>query len=224
MAPQIAGSAALGGAPLSPAAPAFLAAAAAAAAAAAGSPPVHNMLSPVPLRPTNFSPVTNLRDNPPCNTLFIGNLGDNTSEQELRALLSSQPGYRQLKMVRGPKSTTAFVEFADVSTAIMVHSALQGAVLASSDRGGIRVQYSKNPFGRRDVPSSSPHTPGIAAAAEEMVGLVGSPRTAATGMPSGGGVNATSLLSNMTGGANMVNPSSFIGQAGLDTVLGTGDS
>lgn len=92
---QMAGSAALGGAPLSPAAPAFLAAAAA-AAAAAGSPPVHvsNMLSPVPLRPTSFSPVTNLRDNPPCNTLFIGNLGDNTNEQELRALLSSQPGYR----------------------------------------------------------------------------------------------------------------------------------
>jgi hypothetical protein len=84
----------LGGPPLSPANPAFLAAAAA-AAAASGSP-VHmpNMLSPMPLRPSNFSPVTNLRDNPPCNTLFIGNLGDNTSEQELRSLLSTQPGYR----------------------------------------------------------------------------------------------------------------------------------
>lgn len=128
-----------------------------------------------------------------------------------------------MKMVRGPKSTTAFVEFADVSSAIMVHSALQGAVLASSDRGGIRVQYSKNPFGRRDVPSSSPHTSGMTPTAEEMAGLVGSPR--ATAMPSGGGVNATSLLSNMTGGtANMVAQGGFIGQAGLDTVLGTGDS
>lgn len=79
--------------PLSPANPAFLAAAA--AAAATGSPvQMPNMLGPVPLRPANFSPVTNLRDNPPCNTLFIGNLGDNTNEQELRALLSSQPGYR----------------------------------------------------------------------------------------------------------------------------------
>lgn len=127
-------------------------------------------------------------------------------------------------MVRGPKSTTAFVEFVDVSSAIMVHSALQGAVLASSDRGGIRVQYSKNPFGRRDVPSSSPHTPGMTPTAEEMAGLVGSPRTAAQQLPSGGGVNATSLLSNMTGGtANMVS-GSFIGQAGLDSVLGTDDS
>jgi len=48
---------------------------------------------------------------------------------------------RQLKMVRGPKSTTAFVEFNDVPSAMMVHATLQGAVLASSDRGGIRVQY-----------------------------------------------------------------------------------
>jgi hypothetical protein len=94
VATQMSGSS-LGGPPVSPANPAFLAAAAAAAAAATGSPAhMPNMLSPMPLRPTNFSPVTNLRDNPPCNTLFIGNLGDNTSEQELRALLSSQPGYR----------------------------------------------------------------------------------------------------------------------------------
>jgi hypothetical protein len=34
---------------------------------------------------------------------------------------------------------------------MMVHEALQGAVLSSSDRGGIRIQYSKNPYGRREV-------------------------------------------------------------------------
>jgi hypothetical protein len=68
-----------------------------AGAAMSGSPPlgVAGMVpNPVPLRPANYSPVTNLRDNPPCNTLFIGNLGDNTNEQELRTLLCSQPGYR----------------------------------------------------------------------------------------------------------------------------------
>ena len=33
-----------------------------------------------------------------------------------------------------------------------VHQSQQGAILSSSDRGGIRIQYSKNPFGRkRDV-------------------------------------------------------------------------
>ena len=33
---------------------------------------------------------------------------------------------------------------------------LQGAVLASSDRGGIRVQYSKNPFGAPLQPLHQP--------------------------------------------------------------------
>lgn len=40
-------------------------------------------------------------------------------------------------------------EFADIPTAVAVHEAQQGAILASSDRGGIRIQYSKNPFGRK---------------------------------------------------------------------------
>jgi hypothetical protein len=30
-----------------------------------------------------------------------------------------------------------------------VHASQQGAILTSSDRGGIRIQYSKNPFGRK---------------------------------------------------------------------------
>jgi hypothetical protein len=72
-----AGAAGLQGAPMSPAGPTFLAAAAAAAAAnaaaaAASSPTGMALMSPMPLRPATFSPVTNLRDNPPCNTLFIG--------------------------------------------------------------------------------------------------------------------------------------------------------
>lgn len=30
----------------------------------------------------------NTKDNPPCNTLFIGNLGENVNEEELRGLFS----------------------------------------------------------------------------------------------------------------------------------------
>lgn len=47
--------------------------------------------------------------------------------------------------------------------------ASQGAVLQSSDRGGIRIQYSKNPFGKkRDFGSfndQSPYSPQPLAAA-----------------------------------------------------------
>jgi hypothetical protein len=137
-------------------------------------------------------------------------------------------------MVRGPKSTTAFVEFGDVGSAMMVHSALQGAVLPSSDRGGIRVQFSKNPFGRRDIAiahhefhsglSGTPATiggdhGGMNGGLDGLVGGMGnSPR----------GITDASLLGGMSGQAGQMAtagmvgaPGSFIGQAGLDSVLGT---
>lgn len=35
--------------------------------------------------PRSYAPVKNEKDNPPCNTLFIGNLGEGVDENELRA-------------------------------------------------------------------------------------------------------------------------------------------
>ncbi|KAI8464985.1 MAG: hypothetical protein J3K34DRAFT_388206 [Monoraphidium minutum] len=177
-------------------------AAAALFASPLGSPtgmlPLHHLGGP--LRPQGFSPVTNLRDNPPCNTLFIGNLGDNISDTELRALMSSQPGYRQMKLFKGPRSTTAFVEFSDVTSAMMVHQTLQGAVLHSSDRGGVRIQYSKNPFGRReDAPpgdalggagaggAGQHHAAAVAAAAQAAAAAAGAGAPATVMLTSGGG-------------------------------------
>lgn len=103
----------------------------------------------LPVSPQGFAPVTNTKDNPPCNTLFIGNLGDMVSEAELKGLFGTQPGFKQLKVVRGPRSTTCFIEYADVHSAIAVHQQLQGAILSTSERGGIRIQFSKNPFGKK---------------------------------------------------------------------------
>ncbi|XP_020264745.1 cell wall integrity protein scw1 isoform X3 [Asparagus officinalis] len=91
----------------------------------------------------------NSKDNPPCNTLFIGNLGENTNEEELRGLFSVQPGYKQMKVLRQERNTVCFIEFDDVNSAIAVHQNVQGAVLPSSGRGGIRIQFSKNPFGQK---------------------------------------------------------------------------
>lgn len=130
------------------------------------------------VRPAAYSPVGNLRDNLPCNTLFIGNLGDHVNEAELRGLFSVQPGYRwlsaceqgwrerglrrgrgwvlgvarqllavtwavawarptcvhaklyildprarcrQMKIVRSPKATTAFIEFVELTSAMLAH-------------------------------------------------------------------------------------------------------
>mmetsp|Transcript_13732 Transcript_13732/g.39795 ORF Transcript_13732/g.39795 Transcript_13732/m.39795 type:complete len:209 (-) Transcript_13732:1066-1692(-) len=102
-----------------------------------------------PVVPKGYSAVSNTGDNNPCTTLFVGNLADDVSEAELHGLFASQPGFKQMKMVRGTRSVTAFVEFDDLATAMATHGSLQGALLSSSNRGGIRLQYSKNPLGKR---------------------------------------------------------------------------
>jgi hypothetical protein len=41
-----------------------------------------------------FAPMTNLNDNAPCNTLFIGNLCNQIDEADLRAVFQPQPGFK----------------------------------------------------------------------------------------------------------------------------------
>ncbi|KAG7672028.1 putative Cell wall integrity protein scw1 [Nannochloris sp. 'desiccata'] len=135
------------------------------------------MLQGVP-PPPRYAPVKNEKDNPPCNTLFIGNLGENIIEDELRAVFGPQPGFQQLKVVRSPRGISAFIEFSDVTTATSAHESQQGLILGSSDRGPIRVQYSKNPFGRKRE--------GAAPTQGQMVGGVPPPPPGllpATGVP-----------------------------------------
>lgn len=103
---------------------------------------------PVPA-PSSYMPVQNTKDNPPCNTLFIGNLGENINEEELRGLFSMQPGFKQMKVLRQERHTVCFIEFEDVNSATNVHHSFQGAVIPSSGSVGMRIQYSKNPFGKR---------------------------------------------------------------------------
>ena len=61
----------------------------------------HDALISLPLQavvaqPRSYAPVTNTKDNPPCNTLFIGNLSEHTSEDELRGIFQGQPGQPRL--------------------------------------------------------------------------------------------------------------------------------
>ncbi|KAJ9568552.1 hypothetical protein OSB04_004518 [Centaurea solstitialis] len=96
--------------------------------------------APVPA-PSSYMPVQNTKDNPPCNTLFIGNLGENINEEELRGLFSVQPGFKQMKVLRQERHTVCFIEFEDVNSATNVHHSLQGAVIPSSGSVGMRIQY-----------------------------------------------------------------------------------
>jgi RNA recognition motif-containing protein len=114
------------------------------------SPPTHSNLrassisvaSPHQLRLHN-NPAD---QNPPCNTLYVGNLPLNTSEDELRQLFSVCKGYRRMCFRTKPQGPMCFVEFEDIPFASHALGELQGYHLSNSVKGGIRLSYSKNPL------------------------------------------------------------------------------
>jgi hypothetical protein len=87
--------------------------------------------------------------NPPCNTLYVGNLPPSTSETELRDLFSRAPGYKRLCFRPRPNGPIVFVEFEDISYAQHALMELHGTLLSNSLKGGIRLSFSKNPLGVR---------------------------------------------------------------------------
>ncbi|SCU87845.1 LADA_0E06524g1_1 [Lachancea dasiensis] len=101
--------------------------------------------------------------NPPCNTLYVGNLPPDATEHELRQLFSTQKGFRRLSFRN--KNTNGnghgpmcFVEFEDVAHATRALAELYGRQLPRTNtnhnnKGGIRLSFSKNPLGVRG-PSS----------------------------------------------------------------------
>lgn len=87
--------------------------------------------------------------NPPCNTLYVGNLPVDTSEDELKAVFSKQRGYKRLCFRTKQNGPMCFVEFEDVSFATKALHELYGHPLHNSVKGGIRLSFSKNPLGVR---------------------------------------------------------------------------
>ncbi|ORY18214.1 RNA binding protein [Clohesyomyces aquaticus] len=103
----------------------------------------------------NYPPVNPADQNPPCNTLYVGNLPIDTSEDELKAMFSKQRGYKRLCFRTKQNGPMCFVEFEDVSFATKALNELYGQPLHNSVKGGIRLSFSKNPLGVRSGQSSS---------------------------------------------------------------------
>ncbi|ORY85019.1 hypothetical protein BCR37DRAFT_257024 [Protomyces lactucae-debilis] len=97
--------------------------------------------------------------NPPCNTLYVGNLPLATTEEELKSLFSRQQGYRRLCYRTKSNGPMCFVEFEDVHYAIQALKLLQGVILSSSIKGGIRLSFSKNPLGVRKMDAGQGFVP-----------------------------------------------------------------
>lgn len=96
-----------------------------------------------------YPPVNPADQNPPCNTLYVGNLPIDTAEDELKAVFSKQRGYKRLCFRTKQNGPMCFVEFEDVSFATKALNDLYGYPLSNSNKGGIRLSFSKNPLGVR---------------------------------------------------------------------------
>ncbi|EME45842.1 hypothetical protein DOTSEDRAFT_71515 [Dothistroma septosporum NZE10] len=172
-----------------------------------------------------YPPVNPADQNPPCNTLYVGNLPVDTSEDELKSLFMKQRGYRRLCFRTKQNGPMCFVEFEDISFATKALNELYGHPLHNSVKGGIRLSFSKNPLGVRTgqtnglgpnaVMSPQAMSPGfgaLSAVSGPPPGL-GSPSNFVNGAgqyrPSPPGA-ADSMFSNAFGAA----PSDFMSQMG----------
>lgn len=174
----------------------------------------------------NFPPANPADQNPPCNTLYVGNLPMDTSEDELKAMFAKQRGYKRLCFRTKQNGPMCFVEFEDVSFATKALNELYGAQLHNSVKGGIRLSFSKNPLGvRSGQPGSTtaPATPLNASGPSFVHGAAMSPGglSIANGpppglaAPSGGPANGPGHTGQYVG-LGMRNPHSGSGLTSLD--------
>ncbi|KAL3346426.1 hypothetical protein AABB24_025061 [Solanum stoloniferum] len=89
----------------------------------------------------------------PCPTLFIANLGQSCTEQELIQLFSRFRGFLKLKMQSTYGAPVAFVDFQDTASSTEALSHLQGTILHSSSGEGMRLEYAKSRMGLRSKKS-----------------------------------------------------------------------
>lgn len=138
-----------------------------------GGPPVNYQLGSQHYQRHNFPPVNPADQNPPCNTLYVGNLPIDTSEDELKAMFSKQRGYKRLCFRTKQNGPMCFVEFEDVSFATKALHELYGHPLHNSIKGGIRLSFSKNPLGVRSGQGiSSPGPSNLPGAMQGMNGVM----------------------------------------------------
>lgn len=89
----------------------------------------------------------------PCPTLFVANLGQSCTEQELIQVFSRCRGFLKLKMQSTYGAPVSFVDFQDTASSTEALSNLQGRILQSSSGEGMRLEYAKSRMGMRSKKS-----------------------------------------------------------------------
>ncbi|KAL2117832.1 hypothetical protein VTJ04DRAFT_7492 [Mycothermus thermophilus] len=179
---------------------------------------------PMPSRIHHYPPANPADQNPPCNTLYVGNLPADTSEEELKAMFSKQRGYKRLCFRTKQNGPMCFVEFEDITAATRALKELYGQPLHNSTKGGIRLSFSKNPLGVRSNqnpqnPMNAVHgnTSGFTTASGPPPGLA-PPASRAAAFPGpppglGGNLNGMNGLNGVNGMAGMYGSSTGPGAA-----------
>ena len=171
---------------------------------------------------SNFPPCNPADQNPPCNTLYVGNLPMETSEDELKQMFSKQRGYKRLCFRTKQNGPMCFVEFDDVSFATKTLSEMYGVLLHNSTKGGIRLSFSKNPLGVRSGQQGGMGPSTSLSASGSIPGMNGHgvvPFSTAAGPPPGlaapPGLHAAGVGMN-----GMTSPTGMGGAFGMDVGLG----
>lgn len=103
--------------------------------------------------------------NPPINTLYVGNLPTTIPspqyakflEDNLNQLFSGCKGFSKLSFRQKNNGPMCFVEFEDVPSATKALNELYGNTLNGIVKAGIRLSFSKNPLGvRTTAPNGAP--------------------------------------------------------------------
>ncbi|CAH0021594.1 unnamed protein product [Clonostachys rhizophaga] len=94
-----------------------------------------------------FPPIHPEDQNPPCNTLHIGNLSVDTNEEQLKALFSKQKGYKRLCFRTKQDGSMCFVEFEDIPlAAAALYGQTLNVLVLQSINGGVRLSFARKPL------------------------------------------------------------------------------
>ncbi|KAI0968826.1 hypothetical protein F4678DRAFT_474227 [Xylaria arbuscula] len=164
----------------------------------------------------NFPPVNPADQNPPCNTLYVGNLPIDTSEEELKAMFQKQRGYKRLCFRTKQNGPMCFVEFEDISHATRALHELYGKPLHNSIKGGIRLSFSKNPLGVRSGQTAGPPVNGSMASMNGLMVALGNgfPNRPPPGLTTPPGLNRADYNGNNQPTSSGTNtPSGYTGNS-----------
>lgn len=181
-------------------------------------------------------PVNPADQNPPCNTLYVGNLPMDAQEDELRRIFQAVRGYRRMCYRSKANGPMCFVEFEDVGCATRAMNDMYGKTLSNSRKGGIRLSFSKNPLGVRNTPAPGSGPAGSMGGHHGMMGHATNGFAAANGPPPGlhplpPGLNlnrsassyAVSAMTNGPGLGVMNNGTSYVPATGNSNGNSTGN-